>query len=467
MTTLMKREPSDRRDFLKKLAVGGCFLGTQQFLGSQESFAKSAAADDAGPHFFIQIFAQGGLDQSCWLDARPLEMTANQLIHNPFKVEPVKLMGKNGQSALVTSAFDPLKEYFDYFSILNGVVMDPSNDGHSENERVLFSGYPQGDDAFLPQFNSHNSPLDALAFGAMDVQFANMSRSAFLTVGSLKTVSTSFNGNDVFDSNPALSKFVNSRFASSSLKPGLFGSASLKLGKAWPESFKIKSQLKTITVPEGASEEDISTLMDVIFQIFKSKVTRSVLVCLPRDFDTHASFESTDLPNRVTKLSTSLATVFSKLKGTSFSQTESFLDRTTVICGTEFGRTMRNGIDEVAISGTDHNPLTNSYIIGGKGISGGQIIGQSDFQTSAELLSTLHNRLDPKKLKSMGRPFDFSTGQAVSYDVQDFDKSKFLTAGSLINTLYALNKLPASRYIKSTPSSSNGPLPVLKNLLSV
>ena len=294
-----------------------------------------------------------------------------------------------------------------------------------------------------------------------------MSRSAYLTVGSLKTVSTSFSGNDVFDSNPSLIKFVNSRFASSSLKPGLFGSASLKLMNAWPESFKVKSQLKRITVPEGASESDMSTLMDVIFEVFKSGVTSSVLVNLPRDFDTHASFESTDLPNRVTKLSTSLATVFSKLKGTAFNQTQSFLDLTTVICGTEFGRTMRNGIDEVAISGTDHNPLTNSYIVGGKGIAGGQIIGQSDFQTSTEQLSALHNKLDPKKLKSMGRPFDYSLGQAVSYEAQDFDKSKFLTAGSLINTLYALKKLPAARYIKSAQSSADGPLPVLKSLLSV
>ena len=85
------------------------------------------------------------------------------------------------------------------------------------------------------------------------------------------------------------------------------------------------------------------------------------------------------------------------------------MDVTTFLVSAEFGRTMRQNYVPFANTGTDHNPASNMFLIGGKGIRGGMVIGESDFRASDETLSKAHLTIDPVKEKLVGRPFDFST----------------------------------------------------------
>jgi hypothetical protein len=89
-------------------------------------------------------------------------------------------------------------------------------------------------------------------------------------------------------------------------------------------------------------------------------------------------------------------------------------------------------------TGTDHNPLSNSVLIGGAGIKSGLVLGASDFQTATETLSGAHQALDPEGLKIMGRPFDFATSKPRTDLPATFDPADYLQVASVINTVYSL-----------------------------
>jgi hypothetical protein len=90
-------------------------------------------------------------------------------------------------------------------------------------------------------------------------------------------------------------------------------------------------------------------------------------------------------------------------------------------------------------TGTDHNPFTNTFLIGGKGIRGGLVLGESDFATIAERdhLSKAHLQHDRERWLMMGRPFDFATYRPRGDLPDAFDLSDYLSCGSVINTVLA------------------------------
>src|SRR5262249_2970792 len=80
----------------------------------------------------------------------------------------------------------------------------------------------------------------------------------------------------------------------------------------------------------------------------------------------------------------------------------SLFDHTTFLVVSEFSRTPAlNGAN-----GKDHNPLTNSALVAGRGIQGGRTVGASRLVTAAQspTASSYH----------IAYPIDFSTG-AVQY----------------------------------------------------
>ena len=130
-----------RRDVLK-LGVAGTatlLLPNFSFLGPAEA---EALADD--PHFFLMIVLSGGADSSYMFDARPLAMTAAGKIQNYLGQDPAPWKGSNGLITGATSLVKPLNPFRDRFSVMNGVVMTPSFDGHAQNMNFLFTGDPFG-----------------------------------------------------------------------------------------------------------------------------------------------------------------------------------------------------------------------------------------------------------------------------------------------------------------------------------
>ncbi len=87
-------------------------------------------------------------------DARPLSMTRAGKIQNYLGEEPGVWTGRNGVTTLATRLVAPLRPFRDRFSVLNGVYMTPSFDGHLQNMNFLFSGSPFGGDSFIPHLNA-------------------------------------------------------------------------------------------------------------------------------------------------------------------------------------------------------------------------------------------------------------------------------------------------------------------------
>jgi hypothetical protein len=107
---------------------------------------------------------------------------------------------------------------------------------------------------------------------------------------------------------------------------------------------------------------------------------------------------------------------------------------------------MRQDGKPIGATGTDHNPLSNSVLIGGAGIKSGLVIGASDFQSATETLSGAHNALDPEGLKVMGRPFDFGSCTVRSDLPGAFAASDYLQIASVINTVYSLFGVPQDKW---------------------
>jgi len=112
----------------------------------------------------------------------------------------------------------------------------------------------------------------------------------------------------------------------------------------------------------------------------------------------------------------------------------------------EFGRTLRAPDAPVDATGTNHNQLSNSILLGGKGIRAGLVIGASDLEDETDEASPAHVKLDPLLEKSMGLPFDFATLMPRTDLPQRFDIQDYLTIGSVVNTIYELFGVPKEHY---------------------
>lgn len=133
-----------RRDFLKVSALS---CGT--LLIPRWAFSEP----QGDPHFFLQIYVAGGCDASYLFDGRPLAMTQAGLIQNYLGKEPDVWTGANGGATWASPLVQPLKPYFDRFSVVNGVLMSTSFDGHLQNLNDYFTGSAFGGDSFIPFLN--------------------------------------------------------------------------------------------------------------------------------------------------------------------------------------------------------------------------------------------------------------------------------------------------------------------------
>jgi hypothetical protein len=201
-------------------------------------------------------------------------------------------------------------------------------------------------------------------------------------------------------------------------------------------------------------------------QFFRTGAARSaILVLNPPDtyYDAHDVAAVKAQPRTIGSLASTLATVFAALRNTPFDRKRSLMDVTTFVFAPEFGRTLRQKGKPVDATGTDHNPLSNSLLVGGKGIRGGCVFGASDFVSANDTLSKAHLALDPERIKVMGRPFDFDRGIPRADLPEVFAASDYLGINSVVNTLYHLFGVPMERW--RAVERNGPPARILKPLL--
>src|SRR5215510_4390301 len=436
---------STRRDFLKISLAGA---GTLVLPGA--GLLPAAAQAPEEPHFFLMIVLNGGADSSYMFDARPLSMTKAGKIQNYLGQEPAPFAGHNGTGTLATSLIRPLLPFRDRFSILNGVYMTPSFDGHLQNMNFLFTGNAFGGDSFIPHLNLPDTgrepqSLDGVLSSDPVVVTVNnhsavvplMPRAVAGLANSLKQTPPLAGGE--------LTEFIRGRMTANASGPGRLSAAAALMQAGLDKSPRVHRQLAQLTPPSNRDSPEQQALA-LITQCFRLSISRSAIYSPSEFFDVHATEQAKAQPALFASAIGKITTLIKGLSETPFDDRRSMLDVTTVMVTSEFSRTLRSADASIDETGTNHNQFSNSILIGGKGIRGGLVIGASDLRDEVEEPSAAHVQLDPVLEKSMGLPFDFATLLPRTDRPAGFDMKDYLTVGSVVNTIYALFGVPKEHY---------------------
>ena len=437
----------NRRDLLKNAAQYSVLAGAASMLGSKAFALPStpgANSDPSNPHYFLQINIPGGMDASYLFDARPLDMTKNNLLANYHGKDPILYQGTNGETTYRTSLTDPLMKYQSLFSVVNGVVMSPSLVGHDQLMNVLMTGNPFGGDSFLPWTTNKKLPLDYLTTGPMLFsQINNGEGSMQLDPMACKQLAAKM---QKIANNQSITNFIRSRTEALGQGKTSLAASSRRMAGSVGALGDLAAKLSQVQIPEndtsGISDKKERFLKDIhsntimLSEFMRNGLTNAGVLLLFDNIDSHDHDTASKLPATLGMYCEAIASVFAYFDSVSMPSGGSLLDHTTFLIGSEFSRTMRQPGVAIDKTGTDHNPLTNSLIVGGKGVKGGQVIGQSDFSSPTETLSPAHLSADPTKLMIMGRPFDFAAGRTMTGALpQTFDVTQYIGASNVTNTI--------------------------------
>jgi hypothetical protein len=178
---------------------------------------------------------------------------------------------------------------------------------------------------------------------------------------------------------------------------------------------------------------------------FRGGVTKSATIVLDRDpvIDTHSPGGAQTQVSQYKEIAATIEEVIRTLKLVQFDESRSFWDVTTLMISSEFSRTFRQGQDPIDATGTDHNPLRNTVLFGGKKIRGGLVVGASDLtETTSDgkwaSVSKAHLKMDSSLMMPMAKPFDYSNGQALNVLPEAFDLKHYLSIQSVVNTAMSM-----------------------------
>jgi len=434
-----------RRDFLK-FSLGG----TGTLFLPKASLLQAATPHDE-PHFFLMIVLNGGADSSYMFDARPLSMTKAGKIQNYLGREPSPWRGRNGVETLSTPLIKPLMPFRDRFSILNGVYMTPSFDGHLQNMNFLFTGNAFGGDSFIPHLNMPETGREPQSLdGVMSsdpllVTINNHSGVVPLQPRSVAGLSKALRRIQPLESGDDLTEFIRGRLSTNSTGPGRLSAGAALMRSALDRTPQVHHQLAQLSPPPRNLSPEQRTVA-LITQCFRLSISRSAIYSPSEFFDVHATEQARQQPKLFTSAISKIATLLRGLVDTPFDDRRSMFDVTTVMVASEFGRTLRAPDAPVDATGTNHNQFANSILLGGKGVRAGLVIGASDLKGETDEASPAHVQLDPLLERSMGLPFDFATLTPRTDLPERFDIQDYLTIGSVVNTIYALFGVPKEHY---------------------
>jgi hypothetical protein len=451
-----------RRNVLKNGAAitGGLYL-------AQNKIAFGELVKE--PHFYLQLYYRDGIDSSYLFDGRPLSFTHAGKIQNYIGADPTPWVGRNGQSCLASSLTAPLIGFRDDFSVINGVFNPSRDDGHDQNRNVIFTGNSFGGDSFFPYLSDMATPhssLDFLISGSIRVPFSNGNSSIALTSSGLGAFAGVVRNSVASSPQDPSMAFLKSRLQLGSQGAGKFSEGIRNMLSGLGESFSVGAKFKGIELGINDSDSRILKELKAAHKLFMGGVTNCVVISDESnpnsliDLDTHDAESAANQPKTYGAVVAEIAEAFQFLKNTVFDEAKglSLLDVTTVMISSEFSRTNYRVGESMDKTGTDHNPLSNMVLLGGKGIKGGQVIGATDLDSldnsgKYQNLSKAHLEFDPELIKRMGKPFNFETMQPYEGS-EVFQVDQYLTMGSVVNTILKLYGCDESKYWSNTRNGS-------------
>ncbi len=453
----------------------------------------AARADETrDKHFFIHIVIPDGVSQHNFFDARPLSFTEAGLVENYREGDMREAMewtpasgGRNGtRPHWVSPQVRPLEKYKDLFSILNGVHMSRSFDGHGQNLNMLMANNPFGGEYFAPYFASPEASLEYIATRLPFAELSNVGRGLEIEPGALSSLAESARGLGSSGSGGGgIKAFVQRRAQAVGQKGnGLFSKGASEFANALGKTGLLSQKLATLDfeVSGQPGMESFQDALNMIAEVFARGVSNTaVLEIRPDDteedfftFDTHAVADAKKQPVMFEQLVAKLERFFEFVSSQTLEingQEIALKDHLTFLISSEFSRTNRQMNRPIDETGTDHNPFSNSLILGGKGLKNGHVFGESDLDAldggTFAAVSGAHRQLDRNLLKAVGKPMDLTTGQLLGLNPDTVVAEHYLNVGSVQNTLMDIFGVPADKRVK-LPGNQGGEAPSLAFLKS-
>ncbi|MCB0367569.1 MAG: DUF1501 domain-containing protein [Bdellovibrionaceae bacterium] len=419
-------------------------------------------------HFFLQVFFEGGWDSSYLFDARSLKMTQENLIQNYVNEEPFVWEAAGGRRTLASPLVRPLKKFRRDLTIIKGVNTLPNFDGHPHNLRYYFSGKPLSSGCFLEGLGKRvqGYPLDYVQIGK-PVGVASLGNKGLNVDPSEIGVLHDAVGLVPESLDGPSAQYLRNQYAANAGEASEFQRGQRDLLAALDGQESLVRAMKKVNL--AADNIDIRQRgLGVVKSYFQAGVCQGAIIIYGRDrfdLDSHSDVLAKGQPAQYKKLVAEIDEILSYLKRTAFDNRKSMLDVTTVSFGSEFGRSMKVSGARVDSSGTNHNTFNNMILLAGRGIKGGQIVGETDYHSGSEVLSPAHLGRDPDKVKVMGKPYDFTAQRVIDRPLEVYKSGDYITMASILNTIYHLLDVDKKRYW-ALPDDRKAIAPILKSVLS-
>ncbi len=348
----MKNSSLTRRRFLQ-------VSGALSLLPVIPASARIAAVPPAPiGKFFVLIRAFGGMDVTLGLD--PWTAPALPLATDMFiEYRPDEVLSAGG--VRLGPAGAPLLAHAGDFSVVNGVFMSQVDNGHIASLDYICAGSTAGTAPSLPVEIARSTTEGA--FGVL--------ADRTLALGDRVVP------NSMLEDLKELPKRVDlSALLEKIAAPGsrtAFASAIARVLSSGAETRAFIRNMQSFGPAEALTDAQVlaAAFMSDVASCAQIEVSSGQL-------DTHANHVGTHKTQQ-TDVWTKVAELFQLFKNTKYGP-GSLFDHTTFLVVSEFARTPAlNGA-----GGKDHNPLTNSVLLAGRGIKGGQVIGASRLVTAAE-----------------------------------------------------------------------------------
>ncbi len=371
----MKEAILNRRRFLQ---VSGALTLGPLLPAAAVSFAQSTPAPLG--RFFLLIRVHGGMDVTLGLDPwrdpalpLPTDMFVEYRPEDLLEITPTMKLGP---------ACAALKKHAGTFSVINGVFLSQVDNGHDASLAYASTGSTASQAATLPV---------EVARATREGDFGVLSNLS-LQMGDRTTATSSLDDLRALPARADLSGILETIFAAGG-DSGYYSAVKKVLESRASTQTLIKNLLAF-----GKPEE--LTDAQVLASAFMSNISTSAQLDISQlPLDTHANHAGAHLAqqtiawNRVDE-------VISLFKATPYGTGgESLFDRTVVMVVSEFARTPAlNGS-----GGKDHNPMTNSVLIGGYGVKGGLVVGASRLVKASESRTG--------ESYHIAYPIDYATGE--------------------------------------------------------
>jgi hypothetical protein len=385
---------------------------------------------------------------------------------------------QTGATALRSPLVDALwAAHRDCLSVVNGIYMLRDNAGHGENSAYLWGNAGTGGVPIYPPMLGKflgGAPLETMILREIS-QIApppsNLSGSAELASAEVSALAQTLSNGPQIDEGSSTWKRILARCEANAAEQGEFGTGAEAMGIGLRRAKATGVGLARATAGDPPDEAvSLPQAVRRALAFFAGGVTKVATVLHTETIDAHDKVTCQASPTTYASIATQIDRALQLLKTTMYVDADGtktpFIDLTTFVISSEFGRTTRSLAfptgSTVTETGTDHNNLCNSALIGGKGIAAGLIVGESDLRDCDDDglyldVSGAHREKNPGLNQAMGKPFDFAA-QRVRTDLPAaWQESDYICMPSVTNTILDAFGVPSEQQFKL----SSGIAPIL------